>query len=241
MYYLLYNFKNDINKDGILVNNQIIKFTKKRNIFSDRKNSYIMIEIFESDNIKDYIVYDENIQYQNFLYKEIICLNLKKSKFTKSSIIGFNDKKHLRFHPLNGSGYKNDYSSNIKIDDKIFTSTIFLLNDKEKEYPIIDSFDTDFNSIIKDMKKRLIFTSKIKKIPKTDNKLFKSLGMNIDSLNVLKDGRITISSKGNFYIYSNDFSEKQKISLHGHLQFKYHGVLKNGNILAYYFSPLFLD
>ena len=67
-----------------------------------------MIDLFDSDDIKDYLVYDENIQYQKLLYKEIICLNLKKSKFTKTSIIGFNDKKPLRFHPLNGSDDKKD-------------------------------------------------------------------------------------------------------------------------------------
>ena len=76
------------------------------------------------------------------------------------------------------------------------------------------------------MKKRLFFIRKIEKIPKTDNKLFKSLEMYIDSLNVLEDGRITISSNGEFYIYSNNFSSKQKISFKDYLNFKYHGVLK---------------
>ena len=31
-----------------------------------------MIEILETDLIKDYLVYDENIQYQKLLYKEFV-------------------------------------------------------------------------------------------------------------------------------------------------------------------------
>lgn len=233
--FLLYNFKNGINYNGISINNKIIDFTKKRNIFCDRKYSYIMIDLFDCDGIKDYIVYDENILYQKLLYKEIICLNLKKSKFIKSSIVGFTDKKPLGFHPPNGFHDKIAYYSHIKTDHKVYTSTIFLLNDKEKEYPLIDSFDIDFNLIMSDFKKRLLFTSKIGKIPKTDNKFFKSLNMDIDSLNILKDGRITISSNNKFYIYNCHLTEKQNISFINN--FKNHGVLNNGDFLAYPYNP----
>jgi hypothetical protein len=227
--FLLYHIKNGINYNGISINNQIIDFKKKRNIFCDRKYKYIVIDLFDSDDIKDYIVYDENIQYQKLLYKEIICLNLKKSKFIKSSIIGFNnEKKPLTFL---FSSEKKTYEPHIKTDHKVYTSTIFLLNDKENEYPLIDSFDTDFNLIIADLKKRLLFTSKIRKIPKTDNKCFKSLGMEIKSLCVLKDGRITIKYIGGFCVYNNKFAEKKEITFKGY--FQYHGVLKNGDLLAY--------
>ena len=185
--------------------------------------------------LKIIIVYDESIRYQELLYKEIICLNLKKSKFEKSSIIGFTDKKPLSFHPHNGSKDKIAFYSHIKIDHKIYTSTIFPLNSKEKEYPLIDSFDAYFYLIMTDFKKRLLFTNKFGKIPKTDNKFFKSLNMDIDSLNILKDGRITISSCNEFYIYNSDLSGKQKISFNNN--FKYHGVLNNGDFLAYYYKP----
>ena len=51
--FLLYNFKNGIS-NTISIINQIIDFTKKRNVFCDRKYSYIMIDLFDSDGIKDY-------------------------------------------------------------------------------------------------------------------------------------------------------------------------------------------
>ena len=163
--YLLFNFNNGISSN-ISINGQIIDLTKKRNIFPDRKYSYIMVQLFDSDGIKDYIVYDENIQYTKLLYKEIICLNLKKSKFIKSSITGFTDKKPLTFHPPNGSSDKIAYCSLIKIDHKVYTSTVFLLNDKENEYPLIDSFVTDINSIISYFKKKLLFSTQSEKYQK---------------------------------------------------------------------------
>ena len=95
MNFLFYNFNLNINfKDGILVNKKPLKFNSKRKIFSDRHRNYTMIEIFNSDDIiKDCLVYDESINYKYLLYQEVICLNFKKIKFNKSSIIGFNQKK----------------------------------------------------------------------------------------------------------------------------------------------------
>ncbi len=54
--------------------------------------------------------------------------------------------------------------------------------------------------------------------------------MIVDSLNELKDGRITVSSNRNLYIYDNIFSEKKEILSRTS---QYHYLLKNGNFLGY--------
>lgn len=59
--------------------------------------------------------------------------------------------------------------------------------------------------------------------------------MDIDSLNILKDGRITISSNNKFYIYNSNLSEKKCINFIS--IFQYHGILKSEDFLEYPYSP----
>lgn len=192
-----------------------------------------MVEIVKSDKIKDFLVYDEaitiNYKNKNDLYKEIICLSTNKHKFSKSSIIGFN-KEIITFKtPIYNEW--NKYNSLIKLDHSIHTPTIYLLNDKKNEYPIIDSIFLDFNADFLDLKKSFIFPKILPKISKTDIKCFKTLEMKINSLDILKDGRISITTDDwLFYIYNNDFSDKVEIKTGIHIY--YHQVLKNGDILV---------
>ena len=108
MKYLKFNFKSGISSN-ISINGQIIDLTKKRNIFPDRKYSYIMVQLFDSDGIKDYIIYDENIRAplhegdvvgkfqilnngEIFDEKDIICINdVLKSNFLDYLIYFFNN------------------------------------------------------------------------------------------------------------------------------------------------------
>ena len=207
----------------------MLSFKEKRRIYADKIYNYHMIEILNSDNIKDFLVYDEQIDYKQKLYKEVICLNLKKNKFSKSSIIGFNDTNIRKMHPPLYDE-NNKHISCIKLDHSILTPTIYLLNEKENEYPIIDSFAINFNVIIADMKKSLLFPQKFPKIPKTDIKNFKTLKIAIMSLDVLKDGRISINDGVHFYIYNKDFSNKEEIKFG--FELTYHKFLKNGDLLV---------
>ena len=110
--------------------------------------------------------------------------------------------------------------------------SIILLNDKEKNYPIIDFPNKFLNKIITDMKK----TEKFKKIlPNIKNTLqFKDFKVmkDVKSVDILKDRRIlVITNKGNNYVYNEDFSLKEEIKYN----FYKHIILNNGDILE--FSP----
>lgn len=110
--------------------------------------------------------------------------------------------------------------------------SIILLNDKEKNYPIIDFPNKFLNKIITDMKK----TEKFKKIlPSIKNTLqFKDFKVmkDVKSVDILKDGRIlVITSKRNNYVYNEDFSFKEEIKY----DIYEHIILNNGDILK--FSP----
>ena len=89
--FLLLDYDSHI-KNGTKINfkydayNKVITVSEKRRIYSSSQYDYIMIEILNSDDIKDYFVFDENFTYKNSLYKEVICLNYKKIKFFKNSI-----------------------------------------------------------------------------------------------------------------------------------------------------------
>ena len=127
--------------------NHVINLSSKRKRYFSCKYEYFLIEIINNDNIKDYIVYDENIDCcyknkNNFLSKEVIRMSFENKIYSKNEIVDI-EKKGPSLYDF---GKNDDIKLNLnKIDtDKSF---ILLLTSKEKDYPMIGNNLFKYNII----------------------------------------------------------------------------------------------
>ena len=199
-----------------------IKITEKRRVFYDEVNNYTMIEIFEHEKIDNILVFNDYFNNINTLNNEVICLYIKTGKINQNTIIGYKNNRIEN---------KRVYDQRTILKSKETNKEIIFLNDKNNDYPLIDSTFYDFHLSLMDLKRHLIFENNIlPKIPKIKNFKYKAIQAgNIRSFGILKDGRLTLCSSQTFEIY--DLKLEKMEYIHFNFSIGYHYVLKNGDVL----------
>ena len=229
---------------------QSINLSTERKIYSSFKYDYTLIEIMDNDNIKDFLLYDENINCnfknrKNFLLKEVVCLSFNNKKYYKNSIINV-DRKDIKLYDHYKDSDIINFNYNLSvINDK---SLVILLNEKENDFPIIDNYLINNNNI-EDIKKQIQFSL----IPHPLSVNFANIKIeeNCKYSQTFKDGRISmIFLKDNLIslkIYNKDFILEDEIIFEKDLKDKIYGpsfkkykILNNGDILIIYEKALII-
>ena len=205
-----------------------IKITEKRRVFYDKLNNYTMIEIFDHEKINNFIVFNDNFNYANTLYNEVICLYIKTGKINRNTIMGYkrNNNDNIFIEKV--------YNPRIILKSKETNKELIFLNDKNNEYPLIDSTFLDFHLIFMDLRKILYFKKNIlPTMPKIKKFKYKAIKRASEkSYGFFKDGRLTLYSFQHFDIFDTKFEEEINISFDNlNARFNYHYVLKNDDIL----------
>ena len=219
--------------------NHVINLSSKRKRYFSCKYEYFLIEIINNDNIKDYIVYDENIDCcyknkNNFLSKEVIRMSFENKIYSKNEIVDI-EKKGISLYDF---GKNNDI---IKLNlNKLDTdkSFILLLNSKEKDYPMIENNLFKYN-IIENVKKQAKYsllshssTVSLKNIKLIEEK------EQIENYQILNNGNISLLiRKYPSDIYLNIYN--QNLQLENKITFNFKLILQGIHhyqmIIFYYY------
>ena len=253
-YFIKFKSKNFPMKIGLLMNfidvekektinfkyenkNHVINLSSKRKRYFSCKYEYFLIEIINNDNIKDFIVYDENIDCcyknkNNFLSKEVIRMSFENKAYTKNEIFDV-EKKGISLYDF---GKNNDI---IKLNlNKLDTdkSFIILLNSKEKDYPMIGNNLFKYN-IIENVRKQAKY-SLLSHSPTISLKNIKLIEEKeqIENCQVLNNGNISLLIRkypSDIYlnIYNQNLQLENKIKFNFKTNFARHKSLSGDNIL----------
>ena len=202
-----------------------IKITEKRRVFYDDRYNYTMIEIFDNEKIDNIMVFNDKFNFMNTLHNEVICLYIKTGKINQNTIIGYNNND-------NTDDNKRVYNQRIILKSRETNKEIIFLNDKNNNYPLIDSSFMDFHLILMDLRKYLTFDKNIlPKMKKIKHFKYKAIQAGImKSFGILKDGRLTLKSSQTFQIFDQNLEKNEY--LHFDFTFSSHYMVKNGDILT---------
>ena len=225
--------------------NQVINLSSKRKRYFSCKFEYFLIEIINNDNIKDYIVYDENLDccYKNkniFLSKEVIRMSFENKIYSKNEIVDIENKGNTLYNFEENDIIKLNLN---KLDtDKSF---IILLNLKEKNYPIIGNNLFRYK-IIENVKKQYKYSllSHSSTISIKNIKIIEEKGQ-IGNFQILNNGNISIlfrKSNSDIYlnIYNQNLQLENKITFNYKANFARHKLLNNDNIILLFNSPIII-
>lgn len=211
-----------------------IDISHGRKIYFSFKYNYTLIEIIDSDNIKDFLIYDEDINVNfdninNFLLKEVIFLVFNTKKYYKNSIINIVRKENKLFDNYKGSVIIN-YNININQLDINEKYLVIILNEKEKNFPLIDNYLIK-NDIIEDIKKQVKF-SLISYKPSLNFEDMKIIEKgNYKYLQFLKDGNFSILTSDPRLLYNERFISDTFENLDSDFSYK---VLSSDDLLIFY-------